>query len=393
MNVKLTISSIKWTYEIISNIIRRPDKKDYPIRYQSSWVEEKEDILERAHWACSKVITSPENLLNAMPAVMSEKYAGQCAMYTCSLLAQALANISVLYPETKSKNLASIALLIEQANSGPMRRFDTIHWNEDAIESIKGPNSHLPYLSLLAWMICNYKLCGGDNRYDNIYKNCCESLHRHMLESSYDLNILSYPKMQIFIMDVLVAVLDLHYYSQFFDNRYCDTVQQWILNAKTKWIDQKTGLIHSMLPGEEDRIVTYEPRGCYTAFTCSLLGILDEDFGRKQYELMKKVFLHEVHILGITLKGLKEYINKAPIFRFEQGDAGLVVRGLGTCASAFALGGSTYYEDWGLRSHLLFEASIVSRTCHDKNGRHYRLAEYFIAGEILALSMRTNIKR
>ena len=52
--------------------------------------------------------------------------------------------------------------------SPEMRYYDTMRWNEDPLESLTGDNSHVSYLSHLAWMICSYKEIGVDNKYDKL---------------------------------------------------------------------------------------------------------------------------------------------------------------------------------------------------------------------------------
>lgn len=92
----------------------------------SSWDAEKTDIIDRANWLCEKIIISPKSLIKSMPAVLGEEYAGQWAIYCCSMLAHALANISVIYPEYKAENIDRIRQLIEIANTPEIRHYDTI---------------------------------------------------------------------------------------------------------------------------------------------------------------------------------------------------------------------------------------------------------------------------
>lgn len=141
---------------------------DYPIREQASWEEEKDDILERASWLCDKIIVKPEELINSMPPFLSEGYSGEWAIYCCSMLAHALANISYIYPEVKGKCKESVAKLIDIVNTPVIRHYDTIKWHEDALESLCRKKSHMTYISILAWMITNYMLIGGDERYGEL---------------------------------------------------------------------------------------------------------------------------------------------------------------------------------------------------------------------------------
>ena len=72
---------------------------------QSSWQEEKTELLERANWLYEKIIVEPEQLLKEVPSILGTMYGGQWALYACSMLASSLVNISKLYPEEKNQAL------------------------------------------------------------------------------------------------------------------------------------------------------------------------------------------------------------------------------------------------------------------------------------------------
>ncbi|HIT46469.1 MAG TPA: hypothetical protein IAC35_01270 [Candidatus Cryptobacteroides merdipullorum] len=59
-----------------------------------------------------KVVTTPEKLLDEMPAAIGPQFQGEWALYTCSMLAAALENISGIYPETRAESAVYIDSLI-----------------------------------------------------------------------------------------------------------------------------------------------------------------------------------------------------------------------------------------------------------------------------------------
>lgn len=123
------------------------------IKNESAWDREKQDILERANWLSDKIIVEPEILLKKMPAVLGPNYGGQWAIYSCSMFSAAMANISFLYPETKKQCLERVDKLVKIVMSPAIRKYDTIAWKEDALETLTGNKSHMTYLSILAWVI------------------------------------------------------------------------------------------------------------------------------------------------------------------------------------------------------------------------------------------------
>lgn len=390
--LKLLGSGTKLLGALPFSMLKSHSSKDYPVRSVSSWDEEKDDILERANWLCREIIVDdPEKLIQKMPSQIGREYQGQWAIYCCSMLAFALANISRLYPDKMEKCPELIAKLIRLVNTPTIRYYDTMLWHEDAMKTLAGEKSHMTYLSILAWMITNYKMIGGDGQFDALLDTLCETLKRRMIASPYDLNLLSFPFKQIFVPDMLVSIVALHNYAQLNDGKYADTVEAWLHNAKTKWIHKRTGLLAGMLPGA-GRFKSVAIRGSYSALNCSYLSLVDEAFAREQYEKMKAVLGIETSFMGAKLCGVREYVKKTPKLSMKAGDAGLVVNGLSAGGTAFALGAATRLGDWEFRSKMLRTADAAGGTVKEKGMRHYRLGEVFMVGEATALAMRTMAK-
>lgn len=358
-----------------------------------AWNEEKEDILERANWLCKEIITDPESLMQKAPSIIGREYQGEWAIYCCSMLTHALSNIAYLYPDKKDKCPELIAKMIGIVNTPTIREYDTRQWKEDAMVTLDGPKSHMTYLSILAWMITNYKLTGGDGRYDDLLHKLCETLNRRMLESKYDLNLLSFPYKPVWLPDMLVTLVALRNYGRMYSGKYDDTINRWLTNAKTKWLHTGTGLLAGQLPGQSRRVRGMVIRGSHTALICSYLSLVDEDFARDQYQKMVKMLRKDDTFMGRHICGVKEYLNKSPEFKMMPGDAGLVVKGISAGGTAFALGAATYFGDWEFRYKMLRTAEIAGGTKKTKGMRHYKIGEIFMVGEATALAMRTNVKR
>lgn len=356
---------------------------DVKIRQTSSWDEERQDILERARWLCSKIIVSPRKLLDQMPKELGEEFGGQWAIYSCSMLMFALGNISKLYPDQKDACIKKMENLLPIVMSEEIRNYDTLMWKEDALKTLDGSKSHMTYLSILAWTISLYKLAGGlSDEYDDIYKQCCEALARRM-QLSRDFNLPSFPNGIVFLPDMLVTIVALVNYGKIYDDRYEDAIIRWVEKAKVEWIHKKTGLLIAKYHPSRRSVRTV--RGSYSALSCSYLTLVNDDFAKEQYDIFRKVFRQNGKLVGI-----KEFLNKSPKFLFDY-DAGPIINGMSPSGTAFALGAATYFEDWELRSQLLRTADIAGATVKDKNSRHYRLGEIALVGEATVLGMRTNI--
>lgn len=362
-------------------------RSQVPIRNGSSWKEEKQEILERANWLCGKVIVEPKKLIAEMPQMLGPHFEAEWAIYSCSFLAFALYNISKLYPEQKNWCVERIEKIIPVIMSPEVMSYDTNQWGEDALSTLDGGNSHMTYLSLLAWTISNYLLAGGTSQeYESLYIRCCDTLHQRMLKSP-DFNLPSFPDNTIFLPDMLVTLVALSNFGKICDNCYAETIRCWVDKARILWIDKKTGLL-TALYNQYARHIRQYVRGSYAALTTSYLTLVDEDFAREQYDIVCKVLRRDGMLTGII-----EYLGKSPRLAFDP-NAGPIVNGLSPSGTAFILGAATYLGDWQFRSKLLRTANLVGVTVRQKRNhtRHYRLGEIAIVGEAVELGMRTNFK-
>lgn len=384
-NLSLRDSGLVTRWLTVASLRMALGRSSVPIRKESAWEEEKQDILERANWLCRKVIVEPKKLLEEMPKELGPNFGAEWAIYTCSMLVFALYNISRIYPDKKETCQREIKKIIPIIMSPEVMSYDTHAWHEDALSNLGGDKSHMTYLSILAWAISNYLLAGGTSHdFDATFDSCCEALHRRMLKSP-DLNLMSFPNGIVFLPDMLVTLVALTNYGKLRDDRYAATVKRWVDKARTDWTDKKTGLLISSY-SQYTNSMRSPLRGSYSALNTSYLSLVDEDFAREQYEIFRRIFRQDGKLIGI-----REYLNKSPKFYFDP-DSGPVVKGLSPSGTAFAFGAVTYFGDWEFRSHLLRTADIAGVTVKGHRTRHYRLGEIAIVGEATVLGMRTNVK-
>jgi hypothetical protein len=361
----------------------------FPIRSNSAWEKEKQDIVERTKWLCEKVLCGdPNKLLDDMPNMLGRNNGAEWAIYSCTHLNAALRNICQLYPELKHRCLQRMEECINMVLTPEIRAYDTKPWKEDVLETLAGNKHHMTYLSLLSWIITDYKLAGGTSvSYDKYLHGCCEALNRRMLKEP-DLCLLSFPGCAVFIPDMMFTIVALNNYSKLYDGKYADSVQTWLTKAKAEFRHKRTGLLVAKL---RTRYKNSQPiSGVYTALSCYCLTQLDdEDFAHEQYEKMKQYMTHHTNICKGELFGIREKLNNLPKFSFDP-DAGPIVYGLSASGTAWAIGAATYFGDWEYRSKLLRTAELAGRTQYGMGERHYRLGEIAIVGEAVTLAMKTN---
>lgn len=346
-----------------------------------SFEREKNDLFQRRNYLVDKIVVEPRILLNNMPSSIGVQFQGEWALYSCSMLAEALSNMTRLYPETKEESIATIDSLIQIVKSQELRLYDKIRWGEDPLESLDGDNSHVSYLSHLSWMIGNYRKIGGDCRYNHLHDSICETMNRRILKSPL-LNLPTYPDEPVYVPDMMVAIVALSDYAHLNIGKYTATIGRWLNRAKSEWIDDKTGLLVSFL---DDNGQIAEPiKGSYSALNCCYLTKIDAHFAREQYDILKAHFRQ-----SFPASGIKEYHDRSCWLGMDI-DAGPILLNLSPSGTAFAIGSATYFNDTDFRKSLLRTAEIAGHTVKWNEKRHYLLGDIALVGEAIALAMRTN---
>ena len=348
---------------------------------------ERNDILRRRNYLIGKLVTTPQKVMEEMPGGMDEQFQGEWAMYSCSMFAVALTNIARIYPEQKEVSLGYVDKLIEIVMSSEIREYDRKRWwGEDALASLEGDHSHVSYLSILAWMMGEYKELGGGNKYDELYGRICYTLNRRMLDAA-TLNLPTYPDEPIYVPDMLVAVVALSHYAKLNHGSCQDTVNRWIEKAKTDWLDAKTGLLVSFLDNTGAQQIDGMPvKGAYSALNCYYLSLIDRSFAKGQYERLKQYFYQ-----SSPISGLKEYHDRnCPIGM--DADAGPIIANLSPSDTAFMVGSATCFGDADVRRSLIKTAEIAGSTFYGFTENHYLLANFALVGEAVMLAMRTNVE-
>ena len=350
-----------------------------------SFETEYEDILQRRNYLIEKVIISPDKLLKEMPAAVGPQFQGEWALYSCSMLSAALTNMALTFSETREEALTHIDSLIGIVMSKEIRQYDTDRWGEDPLESLDGDNSHVSYLSHLAWMLSGYRQLGGDSKYNCLYDKLCETMNRR-ITASPTLNLQTYPGECIYIPDMLVAIVALENYARQNGGKYHKTVQAWLDYMQEYWIDESSGLLASMIPVHEYSVSRYPVKGSYSALNCYYLTFIDDDFAHGQYLKLKENFLQKN-----PFTGFKEKIYGSNWLGFDI-DAGPILFNLSPTGTAFGIGPATYFKDSSIRTGLLRTAEIAGFTVSSGNKSHYLLADIALVGEAITLAMRTNVK-
>ena len=349
-----------------------------------SFSKEKKEIFQRKDYLVDKVVVTPQRLIDEMPEEIGSQFQGEWALYSCSMLTEALSNMTKIYPDYGYEAKYIIDSLIQIVKSPEIRQYDIDRWGDDPLQTLDGQKSHLSYLSHLAWMIGNYRKISDDDKYDKLHYDLCKTLNRRIRQSKI-FNIPTYPNEPIYVPDMMVAIVALSDYAELNNGKYKSTVDEWLKRAKSEWIDKPTGLLVSFI--SEDGEIYDILKGSYTALNCFYLTKLDPDFAKDQYKKLKAKFRQD-----FIISGIKEYHDHFCLLGLDV-DAGPIILNLSPTGTAFALGCATYFSDSSFRTKLLKTAEIAGHTIEKEEKRHYLLADFALVGEAITLAMRTNHNR
>lgn len=345
----------------------------------------KKDILKRQKWLESKLLVSPSAIIGSMPKAIGPQFQGEWALYSCSMFAQALANISRLYPETKDKNKAVVRQLINNVMSPEIKAYDVKLWgNEDPMDSLRCGSEikHLSYRSHLAWMICNYKFLGGDDEFDGLLEQLCQAMAKGIADSPA-MNLPTYSDMVVYLPDMLVAIVALHYYNKLNNGEFSQLVNNWILKARNDWTDSETGLLVSCM--SYNGTVVKSVRGSYSSLSSYYLALVDKEFAEQQYGLLKKYF-----VIKKLFTGCREFMQSTNKFLAFDVDAGPILMDMSPSGTAFLIGSATIFQDQSLRRRLLITADVIGFSVSFLGKKHYLLSNVAPVGEAIVLAMKTS---
>ena len=84
------------------------------------------------------------------------------------------------------------------------------------------------------------------------------------MKESPTLNLQTYPNEAVYVPDMLVTLVALSNFTWQCDNRYLNTVNEWLNKAKKEWTDKETGILKSFLDYNGTEL-SEQVKGSYTA--------------------------------------------------------------------------------------------------------------------------------
>jgi hypothetical protein len=315
-----------------------------------------------------------------MPSIVASPYREELAIATLSMTTVALTNLSFVQPGERVANRDAVRVMLSRMLSKEIRRYDVLWWGEDAIESLEGEKGHVGYLGHLNVMLGCYFLLGGrDEDLHELFEQVSATLARR-LEKSGAYNAESFPGW-IYTADTVFVILSLRLHDLTIEPTYADLIGRWLAFSKERMLDADTGMLryHVSRTGQ----ATGTARGVLQAWNSMWLPLIDEDFGRDQYQRMSRNLLW--HSAFVRFAAIREY----PAGRSGPTDliSGPLVFGLSPSATGFAMGGAALWSDQDALTGLLRTAEMVGSTVSFGGRRWYLFGP--LTGDAVVLAART----
>lgn len=311
------------------------------------------------------------------PAGLPAKFQGEWALGTLSMTATALTQMALAYPETREESRHRVARWIDLARTPSMQGFDARSWGRSALDTLDRPDGHLGYLGHLNLLLASYKYLGGDGRFDDLHRRVTAAL-RAKMERSPALVAETYPG-ETYVPDVVAAVASVALFEKAAagDSPFA---RRWVARARARLLDPATGA----LPFSVDRRgrIRQGPRGCGMGWNSYYLGLVDPEFNREQYRIMKRLFAHRA--LGF-IDGIREW--PRGVRRGGDVDSGPLLLGLTPSGTGFAIAGALLNRDESFLDDLLTTSELAGFTVQRAGRRRYATAP--LVGDAILLSMKT----
>ena len=341
--------------------------------------EARADLGMRRDYLLKRVASADFGVAD-MPWVVVSPYREELAIATLSMTTVALTNLSFTYPEQRAANLDAVRVMLDRVLSSEIRRYDVIWWGEDAIDSLVGSNGHAGYLGHLNLMLGCYFLLGGeDASMRDLFARVSATLARR-LTASGAWHAESFPGWT-YTADIVIVILSLRLHDMVSEPAYAELIQHWLDFSRSELLDPDSGMLryHVSRTGE----AAGTARGVLQAWNSMWLPLIDEEFGRDQYQRMKARLLAQGAFGDVA--AIREY----PPGQSGPTDlvSGPLVFGLSPTATGFAMGGAAYWNDQPTLAGLLRTAEAVGSTWSFAGRRRYLFAP--LPGDAVILAART----
>ncbi len=274
-----------------------------------------------------------------------------------------LLQVVEMHPETAARYMPVVEECVERLLSEEVRRFDTMAWGEDALETLDGDKGHAAYLGYMNLLLGYHRRLAGESRFSAINDSITAALVRRLKQSPAGM-IDTYPE-EAFPVDNAAVVGSIGAHASATGADHSDVIRGWVDNCRRRFVDVKSGLLYQAARARSGDPCD-QPRASGTALAVYFLSFADEAFSRELFGALRRECA--TGVLGFG--AVREYPATAKGGRGDI-DSGPVVFGTSFSGTGFALAGCRIHGDRDLYTAIMRTATLVGTPVGGAGGRRF----------------------
>jgi len=171
----------------------------------------------------------------------SAQFDGEWLFGTYMMAGMGYGQLASTYPECREECLAAMRACIEHLLSDKVRAFDRESWNEDAIESLDGNNSHAAYLGYFNLVLSYHRLHAPNSEYADLNDRITDALVRR-LGRSRTLLLETYPY-ECYPVDNCAVIASVALHAKATGTDRTELLEAWAATFRKRYMDPETGLM------------------------------------------------------------------------------------------------------------------------------------------------------
>ncbi len=283
-------------------------------------------------------------------------------LFTLSFSTYAFTNIAFLDTTFKTKAIQNIEFAIQKVVT------DTIYQSfcdSNPLSPEIDITASILYLGHLNLMLGCHRRLNKNSKYAELNDKITKSLYqRYLCSKNYCLQ--SYFGMS-WIPDNTVAIASIKLHSENTGSKYESVCSEWIKQAKTKFIDEKTNLLCSRVTDKTGN-KSEETRGTMIGWSIFFIFRFDKEYAKELYEIYKDKFSNNLFVFAL----FRERYNN-----FETGygdmDSGSLFLGYSIPANAFAYADAVALNDLRTAKRLQRLIRLGSKKIESDNELKYKM--------------------
>jgi len=266
----------------------------------------------------------------------SPVFRGEWQFGTYQMTALGLLQVVATQPELRTEFMPVIETAIDRMLSAEVREFDTRQWNEDALATLDGPNSHAAYLGYMNLVLGVHRRLVPSSRFANINDDISRALSRRLAASPKGL-LETYPG-ESYPVDNASVVSSLILHAHNTGENHAAAVDRSLAHFLGSWRDSDTGLLHQAMDARFGQ-PTDRARASGTALGAVLLSHSERDVSRQLYLAVKSRCSRSFMGFGYVDEYSDDAHGPGDI------DSGPLILGISPSGSAFSIAAARAFND------------------------------------------------